>query len=97
VHTPGKWQIEDRNFVYVLDSESGTNRFWAGLSAGFIGTGERTSAEEIYANARLIAAAPDLLEALRSLMDDIGNDGIACPLSKNMALEAITKATGETK
>jgi hypothetical protein len=45
-------------------------------------------------DARLIAAAPDLLEALRSLMDDIGNDGIACPLSKNMAREAIDKATG---
>jgi hypothetical protein len=76
-HTPGEWQIEDGNFVYVLDAESGTNRFWAGISAGYIGTGARTSTEEIYANARLIAAAPDLLVALRAMLAIVSQTGIA--------------------
>lgn len=64
--TPGPWLIssEDRAFVYALGDE-GTNSFWAHvLTAG----PERVSREECAANARLIASAPDLLEALQAVV-----------------------------
>lgn len=59
--------------------------------------------QEYLANATLIAAAPDLLEALQSLMADLqdagddrnpenGNEYAACINAR----EAIAKATGET-
>jgi hypothetical protein len=47
--------------------------------------------EEVKANARLIAAAPDLLEALQALMP--GAEAMGWDVSKARA--AITKATGE--
>ena len=53
--------------------------------------------EEHEANMRLIAAAPDLLEALKALLERyvlaIGNEGIECL----NAHAAITKATGESE
>ena len=74
-HTPGPWKVgEDEPFVYALNN-AGTNRFFAGVQAGWLtegGTNKptdvRTSHDEIMANARLIAAAPDLLEALEKLL-----------------------------
>lgn len=51
------------------------------------------------ANARLIAAAPDLLEALKKLCEDIEEAG-ATPLDRPAyykARAAITKATGATE
>ena len=52
-------------------------------------------AQELAANARLIAAAPDLLEALKVLLERyvlaIGNEGIECLKAR----AAIAKATGE--
>ena len=49
-------------------------------------------------DARLIAAAPDLLKALIELVDDLGTpeDGIQADLMK-AARAAISKATGESK
>ena len=47
------------------------------------------SQSEINANARLIAAAPDLLEALREIAAD-------CSDPIRLARAAIAKATGET-
>lgn len=45
-------------------------------------------------NAKLLAAAPDLLEALRRLLDD--NDEYLTPQGRKiLAREAIAKATGE--
>lgn len=49
----------------------------------------------VMANARLIAAAPDLLDALKALLERyvlaIGNEGIECLTAR----AAIAKATGE--
>ncbi|EOD6737737.1 hypothetical protein ACJ2YI_004082 [Cronobacter sakazakii] len=55
-----------------------------------------TSAEEDYANANLIAAAPDLLEALKSIME-LQTRGYVVLGDKctEMARAAIAKAIGE--
>lgn len=60
-HTPGPWIVtEEGNFVYAL-SPKGTNRFSCSIAPGYI---QGYDSEEVQqANARLIAAAPDLFEA----------------------------------
>jgi|SRR5689334_19242645 len=65
-HTPGPWRVVERerddNAAYSIESESGI------IVANVIsGLGLETEA----ANARLIAAAPDLLAALHALLDRI--------------------------
>ena len=56
-HTPGPWQ---NNGIDLID---GGPRFGASLFTTQVG--EPISDDEMYANALLIAAAPDLLAALR--------------------------------
>lgn len=67
-HTPKPWLVADSEpFVYALNS-AGTNRFWCSVQGGCYPShhgGTPTQADELLANARLIAAAPDLLAALR--------------------------------
>lgn len=52
--------------------------------------------EEARANARLIAAAPDLLEACEALADFATHNATSCPLPEEieMARAAIAKAKG---
>jgi len=70
-HTPGPWRLSDGNassFVYALDETGGVNRFSCLVQGGYSYCGrthkDRTLESEIAANARLIAAAPELLDAL---------------------------------
>ena len=91
MHTPGPWKLGQylgslRQFVIHMDvGDKGRGSDVAFTSAAF-------GNNETIANARLIAAAPDLLEALKRCKFD----------SLNMTLEdrefcraAIAKATGE--
>jgi hypothetical protein len=79
-HTPGPWKVgEGEPFVYALN-EGGTNRFFLSVQAGWITEGrrnraddQRTSQEECQANANLIAAAPELLEALKPILYESSN------------------------
>ncbi len=70
-HTPGKWKLRESELdikggTWVVEQDNGDRR---GL---YLGTVDRTiPAGE--ANARLIAAAPDLLEALQCLLVDYGS------------------------
>lgn len=64
-HTPGPW-LTVEGLVYALDETGRVNRFSAMITAGFVTyRGERTNTDELRANVRLIAAAPDMLAALR--------------------------------
>lgn len=75
-HTPGPW-LRDGTTVFALNSQ-GTNRtcfnvanggeIWRPHDRASIKV-ERTPPEEHEANARLIAAAPELLSALDELVD----------------------------
>jgi hypothetical protein len=62
-HTPGPWHVSISGpTVYALHSEPPRNRFTAHVQAG---RSDDAGYEELLANARLIKAAPDMLEALR--------------------------------
>lgn len=85
-HTQEEWLIAGDNgdFVYALGPNGG-NKFWAAVaSAG----SDSISAEEKAANARLIAAAPDLLAALIDLVEGHSMGGA------KRGRAAIAKATG---
>ena len=72
-HTPGPWHtlchgdsLEDGSHRVTIAGPSTPDNF-----AGQVATAWRkgASAEEVEANARLIAAAPDLLDALKGMME----------------------------
>ena len=72
-HTPQEW-LRDGTTVYALNVE-GTNRFSAQVQGGWATSGRnRTEASELEANARLIAAAPELLALLDESKRSIGGD-----------------------
>ena len=53
--------------------------------------------EESISNARLIAASPDLLEALKHLEHNAHKSGANMGLALDVARAAIAKATGDTE
>lgn len=85
-HTPRPW-IVSKTTVYALNDD-GYNRFSALVQDA------HTSLDELESNARLIAAAPELLEALLAIVGDKGVQRVSSDLL-NQALAAISKATGE--
>ena len=100
-HTPGPWKlagesVSKQTFVYALN-DRGTNQFWFDIQPGWTCDGVRTSDAELEANARLIAAAPDLLAALTALMGDHGGSlGVSRTDERALAARAaLAKATGD--
>ena len=92
-HTPGLWNYYD-------DSNDGkTNRIEIVAVGKTIAHIYNSVTEEDLPNARLIAAAPELLEALSSLISQL-NGFQECNGDKGFdlvgSLAAIAKATGET-
>ena len=86
-HTPGPWE------AYQLEGREGSDFWWicAGNKNGWRGDSYMEVSGHIgEANARLIAAAPEMLAALRSIMDG----GIADPAQVLIAHAAIAKAEG---
>ena len=78
-HTPGPWKAT-RNNIGVRSIDAPVCRVWM-LRSG-----------QGVANARLIAAAPDLLEALKMMLEG-GLEG-PTPQAIETALAAIAKAEG---
>jgi hypothetical protein len=96
-HTPGPWNPYFDETYGVLGPDKGRVAICMNLK-GAHGLAGRRHGDEVAANARLIAAAPDLLEALQgmeSLATDVRRDDPAADLAKARA--AIAKATGESK
>lgn len=91
-HTPGPWRInavmrEYGNKLEIAHEEISVT------SVTVAGKGNKTSiTPEQEANARLIAAAPDLLAALEAMVSAKGFDQEAAALIK--ASEALAKAKG---
>lgn len=71
--TPGIWGCVSHT-VYALN-EKGTNRFTAHVERGFGWATDKnrhpTSRDELEANAEVMAAAPDLVEALEGLIPNL--------------------------
>jgi len=91
-HTPGPWKTEQssRTDIYIISQSVEARNKWVATACNheFHPTEENNKRNQY--NARLIAAAPDLLEALRfcagtSYIDD----------AHRVAQQAIAKATGE--
>lgn len=78
-HTPGPWKVWDRGIGWEVHAPNG----WA------VNSGHRETFSE--ADARLIAAAPDLLAVLK-LINIHGYRNISY---HDMVLEAIAKAEGK--
>lgn len=94
-HTPGPWYIDRTGEHYgqrpygIRAGERGLTRRnivnWGGFAA--------PASPETEANARLIAAAPDLLEALTRLVETARPDCPAGAVAFEAARAAIAKAT----
>lgn len=84
-HTPGPWTYDEDHNI-----ESPTGRV---VSVGWTGYAGESGSGEIYeeADARLIAAAPDLLEALKAVRDECMG---YVPNCANIIDAAIAKAEG---
>ncbi|KRB22712.1 hypothetical protein [Mesorhizobium sp. Root172] len=90
-HTPGEWTArwsKYREGEYIVQTDAPSNR----VLAKFDGDGDGPDAEEI-ASARLIAAAPDMLEALLGVKTWADNIASPAPVFQ-AAREAIAKAQG---
>ena len=98
-HTPGPWfadKIEDRSAFNIFMPgycSAGASVHHLSNATGCMGS------REVEANARLIASAPELLDALRRIVAlwdhhaSAHGDGVASPLHK-VARAAVAKATG---
>lgn len=92
-HTPGPWRVEGRT-VYGAKSghiiSHGTNAYGDGPE-GYVCNTSGTSE----ADARLIASAPDLLEALQNLLGFSSHPkSVEFEMAKDDARAAIAKASG---
>lgn len=92
-HTPGPWEL------YGLSSKQKDGTFIQDVGGDF-GPAIRlvhTNTEEACSNARLVAAAPELLRALIGLLDPMlitKEDKLA---AREFAIQTIQKAEGESK
>lgn len=87
-HTPGPWDIKttDRTFVHVIQRGD--------MSRPVAHLNYTMGIEQCEANARLIAAAPTLLDACKRALDQ--TDRNARPSDWGLLRDAINKATGVT-
>ena len=63
-HTPGPWDVEPKGSRHFVDGADG-------LTVAYLDRAGVRERSEIEANARLIAAAPELLEALEAVLPDL--------------------------
>jgi len=85
-HTPGPWNWTEYNDTRAIHSADGTK---IALPEVWIGN----AAEESEANARLIAAAPDMLETLEEIRDFWVGGDVPAELEAKM-IAVIEKARG---
>ena len=89
-HTKGPWELDIDGMYFEIDAPNGTGV----CSCDWFGT-PLSEQDELIANAKLIAAAPELLEALQALLAPLGPNGYVLPAGAGataMARRAIAKA-----
>lgn len=99
-HTPAPWRVARRPASDGAEVRAIASVAWCGTAASF-GTKETQviDADEAYANACLVAAAPDLLAACEALAEWWHTHGIEGTSATDeiaaMARRAVAKAKGE--
>lgn len=101
--TPGPWDVDDNGHFYDITAGRATVGNVCSSMSWFDNDIHRGPVA--MANANLIAAAPELLEALRQLRDYVedmhaakyGGDWVDESHPMSLARAAIAKALGETK
>jgi len=99
-HTPGPWRVETDTTLIWGDSASKLSIPVAEArgNEAYRRWGRYMRESEIAANIRLIAAAPDLLEALNKITDQMDRNRGRCDVATyNLACDAIEKAEGEAE
>lgn len=89
-HTPGPWRVGQKAQIRTAGD------YFDQEIVSF--TGQQFPAETVEANARLIAAAPEMLDALDACNARLHMEGytVSDPVT-DMVIAAIAKARGETK
>lgn len=94
--TPGPWEVEDNGYFYDINAGRATVGNVCSSMSWFDNDEHRGPVA--MANAQLIAAAPELLEALTVTLDEIGHWlSQQKPELRQKLVSVINKATGETK
>ena len=99
-HTPGPWSICGQDYSQIIslpDIDAGKRlQYIARLLFHEPGkSDDKPYTDEQIGNARLIAAAPDLLAALQGMMAaSYRDDPITYVTARNLATAAISRATG---
>jgi len=94
--TPGPWRAHFKEAYFVTGPDLGRVAMMMNLK-GAHGLGGRRSGDESAANCRLIAAAPDMLEALRAIVQELLDDEditSAQQIARHAGRAAIAKAEG---
>ena len=90
-HTPGPWRVVDSWTDHMVEGQNGEEIIWQ--------DGPHNTPTINKANARLIAAAPELLEALEHMLQSFlitqSLDDYPIEAPCNKARAAIAKAKGE--
>jgi hypothetical protein len=89
-HTPGPWAILDRPENSFPDSRTLTHISNGAHIVCTLGSTLSDGSPNHYANARLIAAAPDLLDAVQAMVDAFGDQD---SLLIDQCKAALAKAT----
>ena len=93
-HTPGPWRYDRSN-----GSPTTGQHMIAGAKPGYLAEVRDCGSGDVQANARLIAAAPDLLDALQAIvksLSDQDDEGLIEHAQQMIdARAAIAKATGD--
>lgn len=92
-YTPGPWRYIGAD-VQAQDESGDWSLTVASLN--FIPSDDSTESEQVDADGALIAAAPELLDALENLLLEIEAQAIHAPARRALAIKAIKKARGES-
>lgn len=87
-HTPGPWHVEGVGINALVG---------AGINGVIVAVRHRLRGAESEANMRLIAAAPELLEALEALLNFVWGEGYSDAASELARAEAMVTALKESK
>ena len=93
-HTPGPWKVAENLFGNTASYEVYANVETKSGKGGYTRICQITPRDQ-KANARLIAAAPELLEALEAMVEMVEMNGLGKRYALDLAASAIKKARGE--